>query len=226
MDRNERAPDSTMAMKMVLAGHQAELWTALPGIIDTFDPQNSTARVQPALQVQVKGRKGELTWVTMPLLLDCPVCFPGGGGFQLTFPIKPGDDCLVVFASRCIDTWWENGGLQQQAELRMHSLSDGFVLVGVRSLPQLPSVQVSPNHVELRADDGDSVIRITSGGRVEVVSDVEVEVTAPTITLNGSVTINGTLDVTGHVIGEGIDLHDHIHSGVDAGGSNSGPPVP
>ena len=64
-----------------------------------------------------------------------PVVFPGGGGFALTFPVAAGDECLVVFASRCIDAWWQSGGVGEPMEPRMHDLSDGFALIGVRSQP-------------------------------------------------------------------------------------------
>lgn len=226
MDRIERAPDPTSVTKRVLAGHQASVWTALPGIIKRYDRLKQVVDVQPAIQARFVGRKGVEEWITLPLLINCPVCFQGGGGFTLTFPLKVGDECLVVFASRCIDAWWMLGDVQKQMDFRMHDLSDGFVLPGVRSQVKLPSLAASASHVELRSDDGDAIVRITSNGKVQVTADTAVEVTAPTITITGNVTINGTLDVTGHVVGEGIDLHDHVHSDVDSGSSNSGPPVP
>jgi hypothetical protein len=35
--------------------------------------------------------------VRYPILNDLPVVFPRGGGVTLTFPIKEGDECLIVF---------------------------------------------------------------------------------------------------------------------------------
>ena len=72
-------------------GLQSKLWTALPGIIQSFDAAAMTCTVQPAIQALVRDEVGSLASVDLPLLLDCPVQFPAGGGCTLTFPVKPND---------------------------------------------------------------------------------------------------------------------------------------
>ena len=119
----------------------------MPAVIVDFDPVAMTCSAQPAIRARVTAPSGGQQHMPLPLLLDCPVYFPSGGNCTLTFPVKPGDECLVVFASRCIDAWWQSGGVQDQAEMRMHDLSDGFVFVGCarsraccrRSTPAPPS---------------------------------------------------------------------------------------
>ena len=37
---------------------------------------------------------------------DVPVMFWGWRRGRSPTPIKPGDECLVIFADRCIDGWW------------------------------------------------------------------------------------------------------------------------
>src|SRR6187431_703340 len=107
LDRRERAGDFTEAMLTTQDGMQARLWTCVPGIIQSFDPAKRTCVVQPAIKALVQAPDGTESWVALPLLVDCPVQFPGGGDVVLTFPLKTGDECLVVFASRCIDSWWQ-----------------------------------------------------------------------------------------------------------------------
>jgi hypothetical protein len=126
------------------------------------------ADVQPVINGQVLTSAGAFQPLTMPVLLDCPVLFQGGGGASMTFPIKAGDECLVIFSSRCIDAWWSQGfkppidGQPNPAmsppDLRMHNLSDGFVLVGVRSSPH--SYAVDTANVEIRSDDGQAFIKL------------------------------------------------------------------
>src|SRR5690606_4330979 len=119
---------------------------------------------------------GEFEELRIPLLLDCPVVFPGGGGVTLTFPIKPGDEALVVLASRCIDSWWQLGGVQGQAEQRMHDLSDGFVLAGVRSQPRRFTVDTEA--AQLRTDDGTALIELnptSKAVRVQTTGDAAVQ---------------------------------------------------
>ncbi|WP_413206709.1 Gp138 family membrane-puncturing spike protein, partial [Rhodospirillum sp. A1_3_36] len=143
---------------MAQDGRQAEIWTALPGIIQSYDPLAITVTVQPSLKGILTDGRGKATEVTLPLLVDVPVCFPCGGGFTLTFPIKPGDEAMVVFSSRCIDSWWQSGGIQDQAEQRMHDLSDGMAIVGLRSQPRVLNPVADPENVQLRSDDGEQHI--------------------------------------------------------------------
>ena len=109
MDRSERQNDPIESHRLAQEGHQAQMWTALPGIVTGFDPVAMTVSVQPAVQGSVKDETGNSKNVQMPLLVDVPVVFPCGGGFSLTYPIRVGDEVLVVFASRCIDGWWQGG---------------------------------------------------------------------------------------------------------------------
>lgn len=181
MNQDERLNDFEEALRSALDGRQAEIWTALPGIITSCD--GFTAEVQPAQKLLILQRDGSTKWVAMPPIVDAPVIFPSGGGFTLTFPIKPGDECLLIIASRCIDTWWQLGGVQVQAELRMHSLSDGFVLVGPRSKPRQLS-GISTTSTQLRSDDGETF--------VEVAADQIVNVIAPggiNLTTQGKITM-------------------------------------
>ncbi len=159
MDRRERLDDPVEATRAAMEGMLAEAWTSLPGIVQSFDPDAETVTVQPSIRGRIEQPDGSVISVNLPLLVDVPVVFPGGGGFTLTFPVKDGDECLVVFASRCIDAWWQSGGIGEPLEPRMHNLSDGFALVGPRSQPRtLPNV--STENVQLRTDDGKASVTI------------------------------------------------------------------
>lgn len=166
----ERYDDDLEAMASVLDGRQTRIWTALPGYVVSFNAEAMTAVVQPTIQgrvTQIDTNTGAATtsFQNLPTLLDCPVQFPAGGGCSLTFPVKPGDECLVVFASRCIDGWWYLGGVQPPMEARMHDLSDGFVLLGFRSKPRALS-SVSTTSAQLRSDDGSTYVEINPTGQL------------------------------------------------------------
>jgi len=216
--RKERLNDSEQAVRAALFGLQAQVWTALPGIILSADLVKMTAQVQPTVQARLRDSAQNYSWVTMPPCVDCPIIFPGGGGFTLTFPIAAGDECLIIFASRCIDGWWQSGGVQRQMELRMHDLSDGFVLPGPRSQPRvLPSV--STTKVTLRNDAGTSVVSISPSGVIDL--------TAPTVTINAtSLQVAANVSITGTLTNNGVNVGStHKHSGVQTGGGNTGNPI-
>lgn len=132
--------------------------TCLPGIIVSFDAQKQTAQVQPA----IKRIFIDVGPVDLPICVDVPVQFPRGGNFVLTFPVAPGDECLLVFSERAIDFWWDQGGVQLPSEFRLHDLSDAFAIMGVSSKPKMVS-NFSTDAAELRSLDGSTKVRLEGG---------------------------------------------------------------
>ena len=55
----------------------------------------------------------------------------------ITNPINVGDDCLLLFADREIESWFINGDAQPINHQRMHDLTDAFAIFGIRSLPKM-----------------------------------------------------------------------------------------
>lgn len=200
MDQRQRLGDPTTAMAMATRERQSQMWTALPGIIQSFDAEKMTCEVQPTIQGTLADPKtGEAKNVNLPLLVDCPVQFPSGGGVTLTLPIAADDECLIIFASRCIDAWWQNGGIQPPMVYRMHDLSDGFAIPGIWSQPRVLS-GVSTSKAQLRSTDGLTMLELDPGSQ-------RINLVAP-----GGVYING------------IKFDTHKHSGVQAGSGNTGGP--
>lgn len=185
MRRLERINSTNEALLAALQGWQSGIWTALPAIVQSFDPVAGTVTAVPSIQAQFLQQDGSWKWVTMPLLADVPVIFPSGGGFTWTFPIAQNDECLVVFSSRCIDDWWQTGQIGLQPELRMHDLSDGFAIVGPRSKPKALS-GVSTTSVVLRDNAGNMKIEMTPT-TININATTAVNVTAPAITLGSTV---------------------------------------
>lgn len=185
---------------------------SMPGIIQSFDPDAVTAVVQPAIKGAEQDESGAEVSVNLPLLVDVPVIFPRGGGCTLTFPVKAGDECLVIFADRCIDFWWQSGGIQEPVDERMHDLSDAFCIVGPQSQAKKIS-GISTSAVELRSDDGSAKLSLnpTSGA---------INGTAPGgFNLNGlQILPDGRLQLV-----DGSIVDKHTHGGVESGGSSTAP---
>lgn len=69
---------------------------------------------------------------------------------------------------------------------------------------------------------------ITTDADLHVAGDAHVTGDADvggTLHSTGDISTDGAVDATGDVTGEGTSLHTHEHSGVQSGGSNTGPPV-
>ncbi|WP_186101804.1 Gp138 family membrane-puncturing spike protein [Burkholderia gladioli] len=189
MDRRERTDDELEALKHAIGSRLTEVYTALPGTVESFDPVSMTVVVQLGTKDSIRNEDGTVSTSPFPLLTDCPVVWQGGGGVTATFPIGEGDECLVVFASRCIDAWWQSGGVQEQAEPRTHSLADGFALVGVRSKPRVLS-NVSTTSAQLRSDDGATFIDLNpTAGTLKLVAPGGLEIDAPTVKVNAGTSV-------------------------------------
>ncbi|HDG8080743.1 TPA: hypothetical protein PCO51_005470 [Klebsiella pneumoniae] len=185
---------------------------SIPGIIQSFDPDAVTAVIQPAIKGVEHDASGAEVSVNLPLLVDVPVIFPRGGGCTLTFPVKAGDECLVIFADRCIDFWWQNGGIQEPVDERMHDLSDAFCIVGPQSqAKKIGGISISA--VELRSDDGSAKLSLNPASGV-------ISGTAPGgFNLNGlKILSDGRLQLV-----DGSIVDKHTHGGVEPGGSSTAP---
>ncbi|MBG2643830.1 phage baseplate protein [Klebsiella michiganensis] len=217
-----------------------QMRVALPGIIQSFDPDAVTAVVQPAIRYIERDNDGNTSTQDYPLLVDVPVVFPRGGGCTLTFPVKEGDECLVIFADRCIDFWWQSGGIQEPVDGRMHDLSDAFCIVGPQSQAKKIS-GISTTSAQLRTDDGSAFIEVSAGGDITATTAGNATINAPEIILHGNVTINGNLSqgmgesggaatmhgpvtVTNDVTAGGKSLMTHTHGGVEHGNDSTGEP--
>lgn len=190
---------------------------AMPCVVVSFDPVKQTVAVVPAM-TEVARIAGQLETRAFKEWQDVPIVLPRGGGFTFTVPVKPGDECLVVFADVCIDSWWQsgaplqNGEVQQQNQFsqRRHSLADGFAILGPWNQTRVLS-DYSTTSAQLRSDSGTCVIDIAANA---------VTVTAPTVNVSGASAVN----ITGgncHIDGKNFLAHEH--TGVQSGGGTSGP---
>ncbi|WP_419877664.1 Gp138 family membrane-puncturing spike protein [Brevibacillus centrosporus] len=173
---NERIEKSELEFYNILVDRIfSTLRVCVPGIIQEFDPTSQTATVKVAIREQVRQENLEYKWTEIPQLLDVPVVFPRGGGYVLTFPVKQGDECLVIFSDMCIDAWFSLGGIQNQIEKRRHDLSDAIAIPGLWSQPKVLK-DYSTKHVELRSEDRSQFIRIKEGA---------IDLVAPSVRVNG-----------------------------------------
>lgn len=223
-DRRELLDDEQEALRMAMDGRLSSVWVSIPGIVSKVDLSKMTLEVQPAIQGVVEDQHGNFSNVNLPVLVDVPIVFPSAGGFTLTFPIKAGDEVLVIFASRCIDSWWQSGGIGIPMEQRMHDLSDGFAIPGPKSQPKKIS-NISATNAQLRNDAGDTFLEITPDGKIKLTATAEIDLTAPVIKMTGAVTVTGALTATAGVTSGVTPFATHVHTNTQPGIGLSGVPA-
>lgn len=110
------------------------LWTALPGRVQSFDPSKQSADIEPMIHDTWEGEDGANQTGPLPVIPSVPVCFPGSGGWRVTFPVSKGDTGLLIFCSRSIDRWLSEGGSVDPQDDRTHDLSDAVFIPGLNDL--------------------------------------------------------------------------------------------
>ena len=111
---------------------------------------------------------------------------------------------------------------------RRHSLSDGFALLGPWNQTRVLS-NYSTQAVQLRSDDGQTVVEVGAGEITVKAQTVNVQASGTATVQGSTVNVTGSSQVNisgnGHTFVEGRDFLHHTHSGVQSGGSTSGPVV-
>ena len=162
MNIAERMQDEEECLRRAIENKLDNLRVAMPGRIADFNAEKQTATVQPLIKEYVGGK-----WESLPLLMDVPCFFPRAGGYCLTFPVKLGDECLIIFNDMCLDAWWQSGGEQTQLETRRHDLSDAMCLLGITSVPRAVK-DYSTDSLMLRNEARNSYFEITNAGHVNI----------------------------------------------------------
>lgn len=173
-----RLKRSTEPIRNALAQFGSNLRVAIPGIIQSFDADTQTVSVQPAIS-EIFRIDAVPTVVNLPLLEDVPIIIPRAGGFSVTLPIQPGDECLLIFADMCIDAWFQSGGVQGQPAKFRHAIGDGFAIVGPWNQTRVIE-NYSADSMQLRSDDGSVVVDVASDA--VTVTAPQVNVVSPAIT--------------------------------------------
>ena len=230
--------------RFIIAGMIAQVQTATPVKVVSCTNNGGlapwgTVNVQPLVS-QVFG---DNTAVPYGQAFELPYFRLQGGANAVIIDPEPGDIGLACFCSRDISSLKQQSAIDQvkagstsgvtPASARQYNISDGFYMGG--------GLNAQPTQYVRFSTDG-----------IEMVSPTKIKLNAPTIELDASdeVNITGTnkvttnsaeVDITGsNTIVVNSPLNDikgggtkidgkpflpHEHSGVQSGGSNSGPVV-
>lgn len=132
----------------------SELYTCLPGEIQSYDPSLKKASVKPLLKRQMSN--GDV--LDRPVIVNVPVVFTGSNSAIISVPLKKGDGCLLVFSQRSIDTWLDLGGDLLPNDPRQFDISDAICIPGLFSFASTGRVP-SGDGIEIYNDSGNVEIQ-------------------------------------------------------------------
>lgn len=189
--------------------------TSIVGHIVTFDKSTQLAQAQIGVaDFFSDGKK-----YTPPTLIECPVMILGGNEFFIEQEVNKGDECLIIFSQRCIDSWIETGGIAPATIKRTHSYDDAVVITGFRS--KANSIKgYSNNGIKIRNSSGDKYIWLKNDGSADI--------SVTSLKITGDVNILGNIqanEVSGliDVKFAGTSSVRHVHT---TPSGPSGPPLP
>jgi len=230
---SETSNNAVEALQQLIRAQLLDVNTALPATVVSYS--NGIARVKP--NTQKRFADGDV--LDYPIVPNVRVCWPSfnGGNAGIKGPVKAGDQCLLVFSQQAVD---------DSDDRRMFDLQDAYaVMVDLGRA----GASDSGDNTHMTMFHGPAYIRITEAGAIEINAPGSIVVKAPLTTFKGKVTveqlftymagligsgggassaaITGNITHTGGTItslGKNID-GTHTHSGVTAGGDNTGAPT-
>lgn len=134
-----------------------QLYTALPGVVKTFDAATRRARVQPA----ISHRMTDGTILARPELSNVPVVTPSGGGFHLHIPLRAGDPVLLVFSMRSIKEWKRKLAVTAPGSDAIMQLSDAIAIPGFGSAGEM--TLGAADGLTLQSEDGETFLSVRDG---------------------------------------------------------------
>lgn len=176
----------------------AEMHTALPGRVKSYDATKQLATVQVQLKREFDHVDGTMEEILVSPCVNVPVLFPRAGGYAITFPVQVGDPCLVVFLERDADGWLGNGQPAVPPTGRRHHFSDAVAILGLFPGTQPLSPAASAVALQLRNEAGTKTISILSTGILIDSNGLLALESAQAATINGdtSVAVSGGTTVT------------------------------
>jgi len=198
-------------LQRTMANEFGEMNTCKPGKVISYNADTNRAVVKPDLPKPTSDG-GE---VLPPELFEVPVLFffadVGGQQCGLTFPLKPGDGVVLFFSDRSLENWL-GGSDQSPDDPRQFDLTDAL------AFPAL-NAKSPPGHAEnVRFFFGEASFEMTPQGKMIFNAPGGIEANTPQATFSESIS-SPRMQV------DGKELKNHKHTGVQSGGSTTGPNV-
>jgi len=168
------------------------------------------------VQVLTNQMTGNRTPVPHGTIFNLPYLRIQGGASAVILDPVAGDIGMCAFCSRDISAVKVAKGQANPGPYRMFDWADGLYLGSI--LGVVPTTYV----------------QFTAGGGVNVTSPTEITLTAPNVTIAASTGLtlttptaafSGAITSVSNTTAAGISLDTHVHSNVQSGSSDTGPPV-
>ena len=155
MNRDTDYANMAQAIRFAIRQSLKDLYTCMPGIVESYDAETRRAVVKGALNI-VTTKKEEIEREAIHNVL---VLFPWGGRSAFTFPLEPGDVVLLLYSQRGLAKWKKTLGVAAPDTIGFFSEKDAF------AIPGFGSTQGELEHMIAIESDG---IHIRTTGKLAI----------------------------------------------------------
>jgi hypothetical protein len=204
-------------IKAAIDAQMRELFVALPGQVVVYNAIKQEVDVRPLLQRAFVDEDGNDDTDELPIVTSVPVMFPRAGGHFLSLPITVGDNVLLLFCDRSIDSYMSSTGTVSidPVDFREHDLTDAVALPGFFPNPRAITDIITT----------DGVFGKEKGAQVRSKgTTIEVTTAGAIASLGGFVALANL--VSTELTKIQTALNTHVHSGVTTGPGTSGTAAP
>ena len=153
MNRDTDYANMAQSIRFAIRQSLKDLYTCMPGIVESYDAETQRAVVKGALRV-VTTKKEE---IEREAIHNVPVMFPSGGGFAMTFPLEQGDPVLLLYSQRGLTNWKKTLGVAAPDTIGFFSEKDAFAIPGF-------GTDEPEHHIAIEADG----IHIKTTGKLAI----------------------------------------------------------
>lgn len=160
-----------------------------PAIVQSFDIENLTVNVQIAEKKIIGINKDGTNKVADYPEIKAKICYASP---FITCPIEQGQECIILFSDREIESWFITGQAQTPSYTRMHSITDAFAIFGIRSIPQMIQILSEALHLfyygtDLQLGVGDIISNAPS---YTINANSQININAPVVNVNGNLNVS------------------------------------
>lgn len=151
---SSRALTFENVIRAVLDARQAEIHTALPAKVISYNVSKQTADVQPLVKDVYTAADGSQQVRSFPPISSVPVAFLRGGGYFLSVPLNEGDTGMLIFCELPIDRWRSTGQESHPVNARRHGVGNAVFYPGVAPIAQALGEAGVDDHLVIGKEGG------------------------------------------------------------------------
>ena len=176
-----------------------KLNTCIPAIVDEFDSVTQRVSATPAIMAKVVKPDSTVQYIQCPKITNIPLAITKGGGLKITYPIKTGENCTLLFSQRSIDNFLIEGGIQRPFDtdapatttLRCMDMTDAMCFPGVITNKEAIA-NYATDAIEIRNESGTTKVSVKENSLLLKQESASVELTGGNIVMSAA-----TIDITG-----------------------------